>query len=148
MTFTALNRGTKVLLVAGLLLFIDSFLPWQQVSVGAGAINFTASANMWHGIGILAGLLVIALLVWEGLQLAGITKQLQLPVSAALISVALAGATALFTIIKFLVADVARHWPAWIGLVLAIAIAVGGWLKFTESHTAAPTPTPTPTPPS
>lgn len=136
MNFTALNRGTKVLLVAGLLLFIDSFLAWQQVSV--------FSYTMWHGIGILAGLLVIALLVWEGLQVAGITKQLQLPVSAALISVGLAGATALFTIIKFLVADVARHWPAWIGLVLAIAIAAGGWLTFTESPTAEPTPTPTP----
>jgi hypothetical protein len=90
----------------------------------------------------LAGLLVIALLVWEGLQLTGISKQLQLPVSAVLISVALAAATALFTIIKFFVADAARHWPAWIGLVLAIAIAVGGWLKFVESPAAAQTPTP------
>jgi hypothetical protein len=143
MNFAALNRGTKVLLVAGLLLFIDSFLAWQQVSVGAGGFSITASLNMWHGIGVLAGLLVIALLVWEGLQLAGITKQLQLPVSAALISVALAGGTALFTIVKFLVADVARHWPAWIGLVLAIAVALGGWLKLTESPAAAPTPTPT-----
>jgi hypothetical protein len=142
MNFGAFDRGTKVLLVAGLLLVIDSFLAWQQVSVSAVGLSITASLNMWHGIGILAALLVIALLVWEVLQLAGITKQLQLPVSAALISVALAAAAALFTIIKFLVADVARHWPAWIGLVLAIAIAVGGWLKFTESPAAAPTPTP------
>jgi len=140
MNLAELSKGTKVLLAAGLLLFIDSFLAWQQVSAGVGNFKITASANMWHGIGILAGLLVIALLVWEGLQVAGITSQLQLPVSAALITVGLAAATALFVIIKFLIANEARHWPAWIGLILAIGVGLGGWLKFAESPaTTAPT---------
>jgi len=137
--FAALGKGTKILLVAGLLLFIDSFLQWQQVSIGFVSVG----QNEWHGIGVLAALLVIALLLWEGLQLAGVTKQLQLPVPAALVSVGLAAAVALLTIIKFFVADVARHWPAWIGLVLALAVAVGGWLKLTEEPAAAPTVTPT-----
>jgi hypothetical protein len=141
MNFAELSRGTKVLLVAGLLLLIDSFLAWQQVSVGAGTFHVTASASMWHGVGVVAGLLVIALLIWEGLQVAGVLSQVQLPVSAVLISVGLAAGTALFTIIKFLVANDARHWPAWIGLILAIAIAVGGWLKYSESPVTAPTTT-------
>jgi hypothetical protein len=140
MNFAELSKGTKVLLVGGLLLLIDSFLAWQQVSAGVGNFKITASANMWHGIGVLAGLLVIALLVWEGLQVAGITNQLQLPISGALISAGLAAATALFVIIKFLIANEARHWPAWIGLILAIVVAGGGWLKFGESAAAAPTP--------
>jgi hypothetical protein len=149
MNFAELSRGTKVLLVAGLLLLIDSFLAWQQVSVGAGTFHVTASASMWHGIGVVAGLLVIALLIWEGLQLAGVLKQVQLPVSAVLISVGLAAATALFTIIKFLVANEARHWPSWLGLILAIAIAVGGWLKYSEAPAAMATPaTPPPAPPA
>jgi hypothetical protein len=147
MNFAELTRGTKVLLVAGLLLLIDSFLAWQQVSVGAGTFHVTASANMWHGVGVVAGLLVIALLIWEGLQLAGVLNQVQLPVSAVLISVGLAAATALFTIIKFLVANEARHWPSWIGLILAIAIAVGGWLKYSEAPAMAPTTTAPPTAP-
>jgi hypothetical protein len=145
MNFAELSKGTKVLLAAGLLLLIDSFLAWQQVSAGVGNFKITASANMWHGIGVLAGLLVIALLVWEGLQVAGVTSRLELPVSAALISVGLAAATALFVIIKFLIANEARHWPAWIGLILAIAVAGGGWLKFGESPAVAPTPS---TPPA
>jgi hypothetical protein len=139
MNFAAWSRGTKVLLIAGLVLFIDSFLDWQQVSFGP----VTAGLNMWHGIGILAGLLVILMLLWELAQVAGVTSQLTLPVSTAIISVALAAATALFTIIKFFVADTARHWPAWIGLILAIAIAIGGWLKFTESPATAATTMPT-----
>ena len=137
--FAALGKGTKVLLVAGLLLFIDSFLQWQQVSIGPVSIG----QNEWHGIGVLAALLVIALLLWEGLQLAGVTKQVQLPVSATLVSVGLAASVTLFTVIKFFVAHFARHWPAWIGLILAIAVAVGGWLKFAEEPATAPTVTPT-----
>jgi hypothetical protein len=137
--FAALGKGTKILLVAGLLLVIDSFLQWQQVSIGFVSVG----QNEWHGIGVLAALLVIALLLWEGLQLAGVTKQLQLPVSDTLISVGLAAVVALLTIIKFFVAHFARHWPAWIGLVLAIAVAVGGWLKLAEAPATAPTVTPT-----
>ena len=94
------------------------------------------------------GLLVIALVVWEGLQVAGVTQQIELPVSAVLISVALAAATALFTIIKFLVANEARHWPAWIGLILAVVIAAGGWLQHKEEPVTGPAQaTPPPTPP-
>jgi hypothetical protein len=139
MNFAGLSKGTKVLLVAGFVLFIDSFLPWQKWSFGP----FSYSVNAWHGIGFLVGLLVIALLIWEGLQIAGITGQLQLPVSAALISVGLAALTALFAILKVLTED-HRGWAAWIGLILAIAIAAGGWFKFTESPATAPTTTTTP----
>jgi hypothetical protein len=145
-----LSKGTQVLLVAGLLLFIDSWLAWQQVCVGAGGFHVCGSQSGWHGIGVLMGLLVIALLIWEGLQIAGITKQWTLPVSAALISVGLAAATTLFVIIKFFADSEARHWPAWVGLILGIAIAVGAWLKYTEAPAMAPhTPsTPPPAPPA
>jgi hypothetical protein len=144
MNWAGLSTGTKVLLVGGIILFVDTLLAWQQVSVGPFSYSWTA----WHGIGVLMGLLVIALLAWEGLQIAGVTKQVELPVPAVLISVALAAATALFAIIKFLVANEARHWPAWIGLILGIVIAAGGWLKYKESPVTAPAQaTPPPTPP-
>jgi len=143
MNFAELSTGTKVLLISGLLLLIDSFLAWQEVSADLGTGSVTlGSVNMWHGIGVLAGLLIIALLVWEGLQVAGVTNGWQLPVSAAVISVGLAAATALFVVIKFLVANEFRHWPAWIGLILAIVVAVGGWLKYSESESAEASPTP------
>jgi hypothetical protein len=138
MKFAELGRGTQLLLVAGILLLIDSFLDWQQVS----AAGITAGASMWHGVGVVAGLLLIALLVWEVAQVTGVTRNLELPVSAALISVGLAVGTAAFTVIKFLVANEARHWPAWIGLILAVAVAVGGWLKYSEVPSAAQTPAP------
>jgi hypothetical protein len=139
MNIAELGRGTQLLLVAGILLLIDSFLDWQQISAG----GISAGASMWHGVGVVAGLLLIALLVWEVAQVSGVIRNLELPVSAALISVGLAIGTAAFTIIKFLVANEARHWPAWIGLILAVGIAIGGWLRYSEVPTTARTPAPT-----
>ncbi|TMK34725.1 MAG: hypothetical protein E6G64_01345 [Actinobacteria bacterium] len=144
MNFAGLSIGTKVLLVGGLALLIDSFLDWQQISF----LGHSAGQSMWHGIGVVAGLFVIALLLWEIGQVTGVTGQLQLPVSATLVSVGLAAATALFTIIKFLVAHQLRHWPAWIGLILAIVLAIGGWFKFGESPATAPMTTTPPAPPA
>lgn len=126
--FKALGLASQLLLVAGLLMFIDLFLSWQQACATAGGFHACGSRSGWHGWGVLVGLLVIALLLWEGAQLAGM--KIQLPVSAAMVSAGLAAGVLLFTVIKFLVDNEVRHWPAWIGLILAIVIGVGGWLRW------------------
>src|SRR5438105_12965592 len=61
----AISTGRKVLLAAGLLLFIDLFLAWQQVCASFGGASVCGSRSGWHGIGVLGGLLTIALLVLE-----------------------------------------------------------------------------------
>jgi uncharacterized membrane protein len=33
-------------------------------------------------------------------------------------------------VIKFLVDNEARHWPSWVGLILAIVIGFGGFLRW------------------
>jgi hypothetical protein len=137
----ALSTSTKLLLGAGSPLFIDMFLSWQKVCAGVGGFNVCGSRSGWHGWGVPLGLLVIALLVWEGAQLAGVRLA---GVPSALVTAAIASGILLFGLIKFLVDNEFRHWPAWAGLILAIAIAIGGWLRLTggapESlrHGAAP----------
>jgi hypothetical protein len=138
MKFADMGRGTQLLLVAGILLLIDSFLDWQQVSAGGS----TAGVSMWQGVGVVAGLLLIGLLISEGVQVLGLHRNLELPISAALISVVLAVGTVAFTVVKFLVANEARHWPAWIGLILAVVIGIGAWLKYQEAPMATPATTP------
>ena len=66
----------------------------------------------WHGIGIVAGLLVFAVLLWEAARYFGV-------------KIELAFLLLVFTVITFLSHGTARHWPAWIGLVLSIVIAIG-----------------------
>ena len=113
-----LSRETQVVLGASVLYFIFSFLDWQQVSIS----GFTAGVSEWDGIGWLAGLLVVAVLVWEGLRLAGVKIEMG-SVTPGLVSVVLALLLLLFTVIVFLDHSTARHWPAWIGLILSIVIA-------------------------
>jgi hypothetical protein len=151
-----LSTATKVLLGAGVLMFIDLFLSWQKVCVSApGFPEACGTRSGWAGWGVLIGLLTIALIAWEGITLAGIASNLNVPVAATIVSAALAAGILVFTILKFLVDNEARSWPAWIGLVLAVVIAVGGWLSYktpvaapaTAGPPAAP-PAPPPPPPA
>ena len=108
------STGRQVLLAAGLLLFIDLFLDWQQVCASFGpAGSVCGSRSGWHGIGILVGLLTIALLAWEAIGALNVDlgdAVRSLP--ANLISAALAAAVTLFVVIEFLTHNEARHWPA------------------------------------
>src|SRR4030067_1393650 len=67
-----MSMGSKILGGSGVLLLIFSFFAWQKVCV---ADIICASANMWGGngsiFGLLGGLALIALIVWEGMALAG-----------------------------------------------------------------------------
>jgi hypothetical protein len=128
----AMSRSSQLLGGAGLLLFIFLFFDWQQVSVG----GFTVGRSGWHGWGTAAGIFVIALVLFELTQVLGV-KLPELPVKPAVISAGLAALVLLFTLIKFLVDNEARHWPAWIGLILAILIGVGGFLRWSGDAPAA-----------
>jgi len=118
--FTKLPREMQVILAGGVLYLIFSFLDWQQVSF----LNVTAGRSEWHGVGIIAGLLVIALLVWEALRLMQVKMNLGAILTPGLVSVSLALLLLLFTVITFFSHNEARHWPAWIGLILSIVIAL------------------------
>ncbi len=122
----AMSRSSQLLLGAGLLLFIFLFFDWQQVSFG----GITAGASGWDGWGTAAGIFLVILLLFEVTVVLGV-KLPELPVKSELISTGLAAIVLLFTLIKFLVDNEARHWPAWVGLILAIAIGVGGFLRWT-----------------
>ena len=129
-----LSPPTQVVLIGGLLLLIDSFLDWQQVSIS----GFTAGKNIWDGFGVLAGLLIVALLVWEGLRIAGIKFNLGASVTPGLVSIAIVLVMFLFVLIVFLDRSTARHWPAWIGFILAIVILVAGVIRAKEEGVAIP----------
>jgi hypothetical protein len=120
---TKLSREVQIVLAGGVILFVLSFLDWQQVSLDVLGIGGSVGVDEWHGIGILAGLLVVALLAWEVGRLFGVKLADGGP-SEGVVSVGLALLVALFTLITFLTHDFARHWPAWIGLVVALVVAI------------------------
>ena len=122
--FTKLARDVQIVLGGALLYVIFSFLDWQQVSAGP----FTVGVTEWSGIGTLAALLAIVLLAWELARMFKISIPLG-PLTPGLASVGLAMLLLVFTVITFLSHGTARHWPAFIGLILSIAIAVAAFKR-------------------
>ncbi len=127
------STARKILLPASLLLLIDSFLNWQQVDLGV----VSAGQSMWHGLGFLIGILLIVLIVWEALDAFAPDTIRGLNLPGGLLALGLAGAILILTVIRVLTIDF-RHWPAWVGLILALVIGYGGWLRFQESGDTMP----------
>ena len=80
---------------------------------------------MWHGVGFIAGILVIAIIVTMALRIGNIDFEMGVgpvdddgrprhpPVRVHTDQVLRDGE--------------ARHWPAWVGLILSIVIVAGAW---------------------
>jgi hypothetical protein len=138
-----MSTATKVMGAEAILLLIDSFLPWQRVCVGlSGVFEACGSASMWGGsgsfFGFIAGILTIVLIVWIGFTVAG-TSSLNLSASPAKITAYLGFGVLAFTVVKFIIA-VTDHpgFGAWVGILLALAVGYGAWMKFQEPESATP----------
>ena len=132
--FNALGRGAQLMLVGAVLLFIDLFFPWQDFDVGglADELGVDATFSGWRGIGFIVGILTIVILAWLIVRLASV--DIPLPVSTAMTGALLGTLVLIFTVIKLLtiLGDEATIW-AWIGVALAIVIAVGAFMTVQEA---------------
>jgi len=136
MSWSRMSAASKILLIASVLLFIDLFLAWQKVCI----LGFCGTASGWHGWGILVGILVIVIIVMEVLILASVPVNVGTDTMRNQVEAGIAWAVLVFTLIKFFVDNEFRKWPAWVGLVLAIIIAYGGWMRWQESKVTTPPP--------
>jgi hypothetical protein len=127
-----LPLGRQLVLGAGVLLFIDTLLHWQQVDVGP----FSAHRTAWHGFwGVLMCLMVIVLVAWTAARAFGVALPQQVP--DGLTTLALGVLIPIFALLKAITDD-AVHWPAWIGVILGAVIAYGAWLVFAASGEKLP----------
>jgi hypothetical protein len=143
-----MTSADKILLVATALFFIDTFLPWQRVCASFLNLSVCGSSSAWGGsgsfLGVLAAIFALALLVWLGLSMAGVSLNVGMPASS--VSALLVAGTVLFGLLKFLFSAFNHGgYGAWIGLILLIAIAYGGYMKMQEPTTTAAAP---PSPPT
>lgn len=128
MDISKISHGIKVVLGGSIAFLIVSIFNWQQIDFEG--ISVSAGVSMWHGWGVLAGLLAIVIVVWEGLRLANV--KLEIGLTPAMVTAALAILLLFFTVLKFLVSNEFRTIWAWIGLLLAIFVAIGAFMNMKE----------------
>ena len=132
----ALSLGRKLILGAGVLLLLDSFLDWQHVSASFGGVTIGGGRSAWHGFwGILMVLMLLALLAWTAARAFGVKLPEQVPDGLA--TLGLGVLIPLFALIKA-ISDDYVHWPAWVGVILGAVIAYGAWQVFVESGEKLP----------
>jgi hypothetical protein len=114
---------------------IVSFFTWFDYN-GTGsdeldALGADTGVTMWHGVGVVAGLIAIVLLVWQAIRLANI--KLEVGVTPSMITAALSVLLLVFAFIRWIDKPggdfVGRTFWAWLGLALAIVTVVGAWMN-------------------
>jgi hypothetical protein len=146
-----MTLASKIVMVSGILLLVDSFLSWQKVCASdilgelGGLGDICAKANAWGGnggfAGLIMGILLIILLIWEGIQLANAPVNLSIGVTPSQGTAYLGFAVVVVGLLKFVL--VVTNEPAlgaWIGLILLLAIGYGSWMRLQEPETAPPPP--------
>ena len=129
-----MSTASKILMGGGIAYLIVLFLPWQRgCAEVAGFEGVCVNVGGTAGIGILNLLLVIGLLAWEGMALANVNIQ----APRALISAALAGAIVVFTLLKILIDSESLYLFAFLGVLLALVIGYGGWMRWQEHQAGA-----------
>jgi hypothetical protein len=123
----ALGRGTQVMFIAAVLLLIVMFFHWQEVDTALGSFG----QNAWHGFwGVVMGILTIVLVARIAARLAAV--EVPIPLSFATTSFVLGILIAICAVLKLLTDDYRNFW-AFVGVVLAIAVAIGAWLEVQEA---------------
>ena len=124
-----MSTASKILLGAGILYFIDLLLQWNRVCF----LSLCQGVTGWHGLGIVNGILVTLIIVMEVALLFGITIDVGTIAMRMQIEAILAFGVLVFTILKVIVDNEFISWPAWVGLILAVVIGYGGWMRWQES---------------
>jgi hypothetical protein len=123
-----LSLGQKIVAAAGILLIIDLlFLPWHSVDLGI--ISFTRSAiespnGFW---GILALLLTIVMVAQVIIAAFTTVKLPDIPITWGQVHLIAGIAVLALLLIKLLVETDHLGFGAWLGILLAAALAYGGF---------------------
>jgi hypothetical protein len=148
--FSSLSQGRKIVLIASVVGLIISFFSWYGVTASLGGYSASGSENGWHGWALLAVLLFIVAGAWMllplfGISLRGVTASLPPSITEPKLVMGF-GIVATLAVLLFMLTEghgvsgtgisAGPSFGAYIGLICAVAIAVGGYLMQKEPSTA------------
>jgi hypothetical protein len=130
--FAALPTGTKLVLVASVLLFFDLFLTWQSVEVDFGGGN-TVSRGLdgWDFWGLLIGLLTLALLAIVIIR--ETESELMLEARWDIVPLAISSVILAMAIVKN-IRDEASAWPSYLGIAFAGVMVAGTFIEWVRNR--------------
>lgn len=132
--------GSRVLVIAGALLFAFLFLPWEVVVRSQPFLGIEGRTVYESGfgspLGIVVGVLALALVAWELLAAAG--RRMAARVHPARVGAAAGAVNALLAVVLFLSTLGETAWGAFVGVTTAVAMAYGAWLRSREATPARP----------
>ncbi|HLG11239.1 MAG TPA: hypothetical protein VI876_05715 [Dehalococcoidia bacterium] len=129
-----LSNGEKLIAGGGVLMLIASFLPWYKYDFSD---LISVSRNGWQSPGAFWSLLAVVIGVAMAVAILGPKfANLQLPdlgsVTWPQAHLGLGVAALVFIILKFINESSYMSFGFYLGIIAAIALAVGGYLYFTE----------------
>jgi len=138
--FNALSMGEKMILPAGVVLFILGFLPWYSVDLGPLGTytrsGWESPGAFWSILAILVGLAMAAVVALKSLGTVAIPDNVG-GVSWPKIQLGGGVAALVLVLIKFLNENNSMGFAFYLGIIAAAALAVGGLLMFREESAAA-----------
>jgi len=132
--FMALGIGEKIIVIAGLILFIDGFLPWYDVDLGIVSVTrngWESPGGIWSILAILLGIAMSGVIAVKALT-EGVIPDNVGGVTWPKILLGGGVATALLVLIKLLNESSYLGFGFYIGIICAAALAVGGVLLYRE----------------
>jgi len=152
-----LPRNDQMILGAGVLAFIASFLPYYGASGSFFGHHESTSTSAWHSWNVLALLLILAATVIAAVLVFAAASMPKLPVSPTFAVAALAAVGTLILIIRSFTLDHGKiagfsyglRWGAYVLMILCVVQTVFAAMKLRDSGEAMPWESGgTPAPPS
>ncbi len=133
--FNSLSLGEKIILPAGVVLFIVGFFPWYSVDLGPLGTytrnGWESPGAFWSILSILIGLAMAAVVVLKNLGTVAIPDNVggftwpKIHLGAGVVAL-------VFVLIKLVNESDYLGFGFYLGIILAAALAAGGFLMFRE----------------
>jgi hypothetical protein len=120
----------RLILFAGLLFLVDSFVPWYGFKVSILGQRLGANFIGWNSgfLAVVAILLAIAATVLAAMEVLGTMKEMSVP--SGTLALALSGGAFVFTLLRWLTATHLVKYGLFIALILGAVMTYGGYQKF------------------
>lgn len=136
MDFKKLTQGERIVLIAGVLLLIDLlFLPWHSFEALGGLVDADRTGvQSPNGLyGVLALLITIVMVAQIAAAKLANARMPALPVTWGQVHMIAGIAVLVLLLLKLVVETTALAFGAYLGVILAAAVAFGGYTVNKES---------------